>query len=352
MLKTIVLTLSLLVVAPAVHSQQLNFEPCYAFWKLTDRLREGVKLTAEDWQQVKETDGYKRVNKAAWNQFVQQVTLVYSPGNQECIQQEMKKDRSLQRIIRYEKEEARLKNYIATIDQLHLMDSAMGYTKRMLPQKWKNCFPAPKVDFILYNYDGSAREYGITMDLLMSCDMETYRPGAFLGHELLHYALFYCRIKLRHFKVVPQEQQAAFGAINGISEEGIADLIDKPFVLFDEQSPYREKEAFLSLYQTQSSVCIAKLNQAFEQLADQAREPYTSFSYWNSIVLATGHVPGMYMGRLIQQQGLTDELIQHIDNPFVFFYLYNKAARKAANGSPEFSQKALRFLKSMEKRHY
>ncbi|MCK8495229.1 hypothetical protein M0L20_25385 [Spirosoma sp. RP8] len=222
----------------------------------------------------------------------------------------------------------------------------------MLPQKWKNCFPAPRVDFILYNYDGSAREYGITMDLLMAYDMETYRPGAFLGHELFHYALFYCRIKLRHFKSVPQDQQAAFVAINGISEEGIADLIDKPFVLFDKQSPYREKEAFLTLYETQSSSCIAKLNQAFEQLADRAGEPFTSFSYWNSIVLATGHVPGMFMGRLIQQQGLTNELIQHIENPFAFFYLYNKAARKSLMGAPAFSAKALRFLKSMEKRHY
>ncbi len=346
------ITVSVLLIGLDGYAQGFNFQPCYAYWQLTNQLRKGLKPTPEEWDQLKKTDGYKRINQAAWDQFVQQVDLVYTPGNEARIQQALKTDRSLQHIVRYANEEANLKKYIAQIDQLHVMDSAMVYTKRMLPEKWKNCFPVPKVDYVLYNYDGSAREYGVTMDLLLSYDMDTYRPGRFLGHELLHYALFYCRIKTRHFKQVPPNHQAAFVAINGISEEGIADLIDKSFMLFDEKSPYRDKDLFLDLYSTQSSLCIAKINQAFEQLADQSFEPYTSFSYWNSSVLAAGHVPGMYMGRMIHQHGFTDELIKHIENPFNFFYLYNKAAKKDKTKPPTFSPKAVSFLKAMEQRHY
>lgn len=277
---------------------------------------------------------------------------MYSPGNEEQIQQQLKTTPSLQRIVRYYNEEANLKHYIAQIDQLHVLDSAMVYARRMLLPKWKNCFPAPQVDFILYDYDGSGREYGIAVDLLIAYDMDSYRPGVFLGHEMLHYALSYCRIKLRHFRAVPQEQKAAFRAINGISEEGIADLIDKPVMLFDERSPYQERQAFLDLYSAQSTVCITKINQTLEQLADQPKSPYTSVSHWDSLVLAIGHVPGMYMGRMIQQQGLTDELVKHIENPFTFFYLYNKAARRDKLGAPTFSPKAISFLKAMERRHY
>lgn len=352
MFNQLVLLLSALLIGLAGYAQPFNFQPCYAYWRLTDQLRKGIKPTPGEWDQLKLMDGYKRVNQTGWDHFVEQVNLVYTPGNEAGIQQAIKIDRSLQRIVRYAREEESLKQYIAKMNQRRLMDSALVYSKRMLPKKWKNCFPTPRIDFILYNYDGSGRQYGVTMDLLLSYDLDPYRPGVFLGHELLHYALFYCRVKARHFKPVPQEQQAAFLAINGISEEGIADLIDKPFLLFEEQSPYREKAVFLDLYTTQSPLCIAKINQAFEQLADQSGAPYTSIAYWNSIVLASGHVPGMYMGRLIQQQGLTQALIKHIENPFQFFYLYQKAAQKAKNGYPTFSAKALGFLKAMERQHY
>lgn len=352
MFRKSLLTLSILLIELTSYAQHFNFQPCYAYWQLTDQLRKGLSPKLEDWDRLRQGEGYKRKNMAAWEQFVQQVTLVYTPGNEERVQQEMKTSPALQRIVRYAQEEAQLKQYIVQIDQRHIMDSARAYTNRMLPPKWQRCYPLPQVNFVLYDYDGSAREYGVTLDLLIAYDMDSYRSGAFLGHEMLHYVLFYCRVKLRHFKASSPEHIAAFTAVNAISEEGTADLIDKPFMLFDEHSPYREKKAFLELYNAQSGSCITKINQAFEALADQAKQPYTDSAYWKSIVLATGHVPGMYMGRVIQQQGLQTDLVKHIENPFRFFYLYNKAAQKAPSKPPLFSPKAIRFLKLMERKHY
>jgi hypothetical protein len=352
MLSKVLFTLLFLLTGYTAQAQY-NFQPCYDYWELTDKLRKGINPKPEEWQKLRESDGYKKTNTADWDLFVRQVSLVYTPGNEKQIQQEMKTDTLLlPRIVRYAQEESRLKEYLGRIGQMHSMDSAIVYANRMLPKKWKNCFPVPKVDFILYNYDGSAREYGITIDLLVSYDIDSYRPGMFLGHEMVHYALWYCRVKLRHFKKVSKEHQAAFNAINGISEEGIADLIDKSFLLFDEQSPYMYRDVLLSLYSSRSIECIKKINHAFEQMADQPQEPYTSFSYWNSMVLAAGHIPGMYMGRVIQRNGFQDELVKHLENPFKFFYLYNQAAEKDRENPPVFSKKTVRFIRAMERSHY
>lgn len=353
MFRRILVTLITLLIEFNVQGQHFNFQPCYEYWKLTDKLRKGEKPTTEEWNKLRVADGYKRkpITEKAWKGFIDRVSLVYTPGNKELIHQKIKSDLQLQWIIQYAKEEANLKEYISKLEHMHLMDSAKAYVQQKLPPEWKNCFPEPTVDFILYDYDGSAKEYGITMDLLVSYHIETHKPGVFMGHELLHYALWYCRIKFRRFKAVPLEHGPVFTAINGISEEGTADLIDKPVLLFDEHSPYLLRDTLMSLYKTQSISCVHKINEALEKLADESLDPYTSHSYWNSLMPSSGHIPGAYMGRLIQQNGLEDKLVKHIDNPFYFFYLYNDAAQKDKNNPPVFSKKAIRFVQLMERKY-
>ena len=198
MFRNLLLTLVGLLAEFTVQAQHFNFKPCYDYWKLTDQLRQGIKPTAEEWDALREAEGYKRKPTAGvWNEFVKRVILVYMPGNEKLIDQSIKTDLMLQQVTRYAKEEANLKNYISQLEHMPVLDSAQLYARQKLPPQWKNCFPKPTVDFILYDYDGSAREYGITMDLLVSYDLERYKPRVFLGHELLHYALAYCRIKFR-----------------------------------------------------------------------------------------------------------------------------------------------------------
>jgi hypothetical protein len=122
MFRLLLLSRSLLTLS--VQAQRVNFQPCYAYWQLTDQLRKGLKPTPQDWQRLQRTDGYKRKNMTTWDQFIQQVSLVYTPGNEERIQQEVKTSPSLQRIVRFAQEEAYLKHYIAQFEQLHVLDSA------------------------------------------------------------------------------------------------------------------------------------------------------------------------------------------------------------------------------------
>lgn len=344
----LLLGLFLFVSQRTTFAQFFNVQPCYEYWKLTNQLRKGIKPDAQAWNRLRQFDGYKHKNTQAWQDFVENVTLVYSPGNEELIRHKLKTDLSLRWIVRYAQEEANLRQYVSQLEGLPLMDSAHVYVRRLLPTRWKYCFPKPKVDFIPYDYDASGRDYGITMDLLVSYDTERFKPGILLGHELLHYALAYCRIKARKFKRVSQEHQGAFNAINGISEEGTADLIDKPFLLFDERSPYMLRDTMMRLNETQSGVCIRNLNETFERFADRQIGPVD----WQLLMPAKGHVPGMFMARIIQKQGAQDQLTKRIENPFRFFYLYNKAAKSDKSRPPVFSKKAIRFIRLMEQKYY
>jgi hypothetical protein len=327
-------------------------QPCYQFWSLTDQLRKGIKPSTQAWDSLRKADGYRRkyISDKAWRTFVDQLTLVYSPGNQAIIENKQKTDLALQWIARYAREEPKLRQYVAQMQRNPAMDSATSYVRQWLPTRWKHCFPRPRVDLILYDYDGSASDYGITMDLLVFYDTEQIRPGSYLGHELLHYALAYCRVKARRFKYVPPEHQAVFTALNGISEEGIADLIDKPFLLFDTASGWLLKDTVMTMYTTQLEAFVHQLNEGVEKLADGARDPYTTSAYWKSTSMP-GHIPGLYMGRLIQQSGLTNELVKQLDNPFAFFRFYNQAAGQGSTRAPQLSKKAIRFIRMLERRY-
>lgn len=330
-------------------AQSFNAQPCYEYWALTDQLRQNHRPDAQAWERLRQTDGYKRKNTTNWQHFVDQVCLVYTPGNEERIRQQLKTDPSLRQVVRYANEEANLRQYLTELAQLHLLDSAQAYARSLLPPNLQRCFRPPTVDLILYDYDASGNGNGIVMDLLVSYDMDRYKPGVFLGHECLHYALAYCRVKFRHFRAVNvPEHQSPFRIINGVSEEGTADLIDKPYLLFDERSPYMLRDTLLQVYNTQSTASISKLNELFEKLADEEAVSVDQAS----LLPVMGHIPGMYMGRIIQQQGLQPKLVRHIENPFRFFYLYNEAAKRAKQGTPLFSKKAVRFIKRLERLYF
>jgi hypothetical protein len=348
----IVITLLAVSVAYSTQAQPYNVQPCYQFWSLTDQLRSGIKPSTQAWDSLRRADGYRRksISDKAWRTFIDQVTLVYSPGNEAVTENKQKTDLALQWIARYAREESKLKQYVTQLQGNPAMDSATAYVRQWLPTPWKHRLPQPRVDLVLYDYDGSASDYGITMDLLAFYDTEQIKPGSYLGHELLHYALAYYRVKARRFKYVPPKHQAVFNALNGISEEGIADLIDKPFLLFNNASGWLLQDTVMTIYTNQSKAFVHRLNEGLEKLADGAREPYSTSVYWKSATMPD-HIPGLYMGRLIQQGGLTNKLVEQVDNPFAFYRLYNQAVRHGSTHDPVLSKKAISFIRWLERKY-
>ena len=57
------------------------------------------------------------------------------------------------------------------------------------------------------------------------------------------------------------------------------------------------------------------------------------------------------MANLIIEQLGKETLVEDIGNPFAFFRLYKKAADKKGGNTPTFSDKAIDFIQSLEKRY-
>jgi hypothetical protein len=127
-----------------------------------------------------------------------------------------------------------------------------------------------------------------------------------------------------------------------VSEEGIADLIDKK-IISSGTSPLVEEIRKLRVNEVYRSE--QKIRQLDSLLANNAVG--SNFSNLNGFSENGGHIPGRYMGEKIQAAKLLDDFVEHTGNPFRFFYLYNEAVKDLAS-APKFSDKSISNLKALE----
>ena len=339
----------LFLLLPQMVTAQYNFESCYAFWELTDSLRVGIQPSESAWKSLRKTEGHKRRNVPGdyWRNFKELVTLVYMPGNEDQIAARIENEIQLEWIVRYAEEEDELKAHIHRIKGLHPIDSASHYARAYLPKQYQNCFPQPTIYFSLLDYDANGTVEGINMDLLVSYDLDNFKTGVFAGHEMFHYVVDKCSIKRLKEDILPKHK-AVMNALELISEEGTADLIDKSWVIFDKKSPHMWKDFVLEMYVAESIKSIEGVNLALEALADKQDDPYNKYAHWQNLMPLASHIPGMYMRRVIRKNGLENDLINNISNPFSFFYLYNEAAKLDKEEFAVFSTKAIVYLKLLE----
>lgn len=127
-----------------------------------------------------------------------------------------------------------------------------------------------------------------------------------------------------------------------VSEEGIADLIDKD-ILSTTSSPLAQE--IKELRNNEMSKAKRIIHQLDSLLANaQGR---LNFLTLDNIMENGGHIPGRYMSEKIKEANLLQEYTKHTGNPFQFFYLYNKAVENKAS-VPKFSAASIDHLKALE----
>lgn len=339
----------------SVHSKaQYNFESCHAFWKLTDLLKKGINPSDAEWLALKETAGYKRKNigDRQWKAFTDNIRFAFTPGNFDSLKIKAKTDLTFKYIIEYVRQEDSLKQYVKDLARRSVADSATAYVKKVLPTGYQTCFQPPDIYFALWDYDGSGTASYVCVDLLLSWHMSKFKPAVFEAHEMYHSAVAACGIKTRRFKRNPSnEDVGVFILVNSISTEGTADLIDKEWLVFNEQSPYLHRDTFYAFSETQAPLYIERMNEGLEKMSDKKIKPYTETSFWMQLMPWAAHIPGAYMSKIIKQNGLQQRAFEQTGNSFQFFYLYNEAAAMDKTKHPAFSKKAIKFLKRLEQKY-
>jgi hypothetical protein len=93
------------------------------------------------------------------------------------------------------------------------------------------------------------------------------------------------------------------------------------------------------------------MSHLFETAHDHPEKKMEYGQQLRAIVPLSGHPTGFYMANLIIEQLGKDKLVKDIGNPFAFFRLYKQAADKKGGYTATFSEKAICFIRSLEKRY-
>ncbi len=330
---------------------QYNFDAIEKLWNITDLLRNDEMPEEALWKDLFNSKAYKlkRPEKNYTDQVKLSLVLAFMPSKQEILKENIKNNVLLQRASRFALLEPYLKRHILWIQENNLLDSMQLQADKLLPTALYNCYPEPVIYFRYLDYDASADAKGIFMDLLLSYDVDRYKAGVFGGHELFHYILAACEAR-RFSENIPPQHQAVMRIIRQLSEEGTADLIDKPFLL-QTNSPLMTKTDFLKLHEGLATKKIIEINAALESLAADSAT-YTRLEAWERLIPVNAHIPGLFMAQTISEEGHIQELVLKINNPFQFFYLYNQAAMQVSTKPPRFSETAIAFLKHLEKQYW
>lgn len=325
------------------------------FWELVSILEKDKEPTIEQWDSLFNTPGYNILIIQEFQRefFEKCFNLVFMPSKAEELKLELEKTGRKTEYIRHYVRVKKMKEEIINQQKklqssTSLMKEALSYTQKYLPNNMIQNYHFPPISFVIFGND--ARGYSpIVVDILFSIDVEEFIPYL-LGHEAHH---FYRNKKLEFN--FPDEESADYDiiwTINQIQAEGIADHIDKQYLIFNEgpfeQAPWVKK---YKEYLNDSPNIIKGMSELLTEIADSS-ENYNKISQkFRELVPMVGHSIGYYMTNVIIGKLGKSVLIEQVGNAFAFFRLYNQAAKMEGSDYPIFSEKSINLLSELEKKY-
>ena len=257
----------------------------------------------------------------------------------------------------HKERQTQLQAYIRALHENHVADSVKALLYPFLPQRLQGEALFPTLFYLPY---GSAEATGfggvVLNDLLHAYTIDTYKFGLLAAHEAFH------SIVSSAFgqKLKPTSDYSATDFnllyfLQNVSEEGIADLIDKPLLLQKDSPLYSE---LLQLTADEEAISISLIKKLDDVLTRASRSEEVLLSYNGFAALANafgkngGHIPGRIMGRVIQQAGLLPRHIDAVENPVSFVVTYNAAAQKIGQPYPIFSKESVEFLQRIKSKYW
>ncbi|MCT2560399.1 DUF5700 domain-containing putative Zn-dependent protease [Chryseobacterium herbae] len=334
MIKQIILTLFAFLSSQIVYSQTFDDSTCWEYFKITQDLKNDKPLDKKTWNQFLKNEAIQvylndqGVDSAYIENYRKAMETVYMPKNSAELQKRLKKPMNnwwYYIVNEYKVNEDQMKKYLVDIkkDPKHYFDTCYQYTYQMLPKQYQKTAPELKVTIIPIHNDAHVKNSWMVYTLLSAYFHDMNRMGAMGGHEFHHV--------LRPQLVFDVEDQDAVivGLLQRILNEGSADLTDKIYEgkdavkLLEYQRGTREEfiaDGAKAIKNIDSLLSVKPLDRSTLKINKLINTGNTN-----------GHVPGCYMSAIIEKAGYKKELIKHVDDPFRFVYLYDKASKKDKN---------------------
>lgn len=331
------------VTAPGTDTRGLDY-----YIKIAETFSKQQEAAQADWDSLFVTPYYKLLitdlARSTAEEQKAEMRVVYKQQNPSPQQQAQ-----YARHLEYKAYLAKLEAYSASLKDGSIRTALKQYLYPVLPTRLQNDALVPPVVYTYYfAEEANGLEDMILQDALLAYKIDSYAKGILTAHEAFHSvatAALFKRVKVQ--LPATDARQVLSLALTGIAQEGIADLIDKE-ALGKAGSPLQGLVQGLLVDEVANSVKYIKALDA--ELIRLSTQPTISIpaQLRQSISGFAGHQPGRYMGMAIKQAGLLNEVIVDVENPFQFFYTYNKVAAQSPGTYPALSAAAITYLKKVE----
>lgn len=340
----------LCTISAKVKAQTINIDAAIKYWQLTDSLKQNKPITDEQWKTFINLDGNKTYARSVFDSaslvsYRRALEMVYMPKNAAWLKKNLDAKYWYAILIkRYKDQEDSLKTYLQQTLQSPAYKNVMyKYVYEYLPKNDRHEVKNLKIYYNALAMDAVSYPNGIFISLMAGVNNSKIKNGILEAHELHHQL----RSQMKTKNTKP-EHVGLFYAIGSIQNEGIADMIDKKPTVALPGDPSEIGDWLLK----NAPATIKTLDSVITVMARSKGASFQTERYYRNLLRSSaGHMPGFYMASMIENNGYKKQMIKHADNPFRFFYLYNKAAKKDAGHPPVFSEEAMIYLETLEKEY-
>ncbi|SDC64430.1 DUF5700 domain-containing putative Zn-dependent protease [Niabella drilacis] len=245
-----------------------------------------------------------------------------------------------------------LKKHVAYLKSANIAQAVKKYLFPLIPETARNDSALGLQYYVVYGAeDATAGPAVIVNDVLLSYKIDRFALGVLSAHESYHalaYNPFYEKIKQ---DLNPHDNRLILlNVFVLITEEGVADLIDKK-IIFASGSPLKSEWSDIGTGYTDSA---RQMILAWDRLLQTLNSDSTInisykdiFAEHSRYIKLAGHWPGRYMAEVIQKNGLLNYFLADFRDPLVFMELYNKAAKMDKTKPPAFSKASVAYFRKI-----
>jgi hypothetical protein len=335
---------------PALPATGLDFSGVDEFWRLADQLTKDVEPSEDDWHRMFSTVGY-RLSMQQISSTRSDMEIALRPSHAAAFDSLTKASDFQAGLLRHFRatiaNRARIARYRDSVARSLPVEQAVGLAARFLPPHATEGKTPPLVAFTVFVDDAySLGPAGVVIDIDHS-----YEDGgltALLAHEF-HHTYLSTLSTLRE----PAGDSAAtlYYALHNMRNEGIADLIDKPYPLPSGNTANWSTYAknYNQAYARTPAV-IHSIDSALVVAADDSSKLPAVGRRVRELLPSSGHFNGSYVAREIYETFGVDSLYPGVHNFFAFLRAYASAEAKRGN-PPPFSPKSVALLDALEKKY-
>lgn len=329
----------------------LDFSAVDRFWAIAAELSRDVEPSEAEWHALLATRGYSLAQVNLGAGLRDDIDLALRPSRraerERVIAAGDDRAHALQHLALAWTQRADLTTFRDSLARSNVIAEAVALAAQLLPAGATRTGSPPPVAVAVFRDDGYSLPAGIVIDLLNVRHVSLARN---LGHEFHHSYVN------RLARPLPPGSDTAYdagfrSALYDLRNEGLADLIDKPYPFVSPNAGLADYVARYNAEYARTPDRMRRLDSLLVEASAGARQTAALGMTMGMLFWSNGHPNGAYIAREIQQTLGLDSIRAAALDPAEFLRLF--AASERARGRPDpFSAAAWSVINRLDAKYW